>query len=86
MGNFDDVKEAHSVGLSFGKYRAFLELQKVNPDITIDDVKGLTMRQVRDLINNSKNAEIPPTSNENIENNGNKHRHRYRHGTNESSK
>lgn len=86
MGNFDDVKEAHSVGLSFGKYRAFLELQKVNPDITIDDVKGLTMRQIRDLINNSKNAEIPPTSNENIENNRNKHRHRYRHGTNESSK
>lgn len=85
MGNLDDVKEAHSVGLSFGKYRAFLELQKVNPDITIDDVKGLTMREIRDLINNS-NAETPPTSNENTENNGNKHRYRYRHGTNEKAK
>ena len=36
-----------------GKYRAFLELQKVKPDITVDDVKGLTMRQIRDLIGDS---------------------------------
>lgn len=35
------------------KYRAFLELQKVNPDITVEDVKGLTMRQIRDLTGDS---------------------------------
>lgn len=53
MGNYDDVDEAHAAGLSVGKYRAFLELQKMNPDITVEDVKGLTMRQIRDLIGDS---------------------------------
>lgn len=53
MGNYDDVDEAHAVGLSVGKYRAFLELQKVNPDITVEEVKGLTMRQIRDLTGDS---------------------------------
>lgn len=49
MGNYDDVSEAHDAGLSVGKYRAFLELQKVNPDTTVEDVKGLTMRQIREM-------------------------------------
>ncbi len=53
MGNYDDVSEAHAAGLSVGKYRAFLELQKVDPDITVDDVRDLTMRQIRDLIGDS---------------------------------
>lgn len=53
MGNYDDVDEAHAAGLSVSKYRAFLELQKLNPDITVEDVKGLTMRQIRDLIGDS---------------------------------
>lgn len=48
-GHYDDVTEAHAAGLSVGKYRAFLELQKVNPDTTVEDVKELTMRQIREL-------------------------------------
>lgn len=55
--SYHEAHEAHSSGLSVGKYRAFLELQKVNPDITIDDVKGLTMRQIRDLIGGSAETE-----------------------------
>lgn len=51
--NDEDVETAHSLGLSMGKYRAFLELQKVNPEITADDVKEMTMNQIRDLINES---------------------------------
>lgn len=51
--NNEDVETAHSLGLSMGKYRAFLELQKVNPEITADDVKEMTMKQIRDLINES---------------------------------
>lgn len=53
IGNYNDVSEAHAAGLSVGKYRAFLELQKVNPDTTVEDVKGLTMREIRDLIGDS---------------------------------
>lgn len=49
-GNQEDVAKAHSAGLSFGKYRAFLELQKINPDITVEDIKGCTMHEIRDMI------------------------------------
>lgn len=41
---------AHEAGMSFGKYKAFLELQALNPDITAEDIKDLTMRQIRDMI------------------------------------
>lgn len=69
-GNSDDVKEAHSAGISVGKYRAFLELQEVNPDVTLDDIKELTMRQIRDMINKSSDNKEHHNNNEN---NGNKH-------------
>lgn len=49
-GNAEIVDEAHSAGLSCGKYRAFSELQALDPDITVEDVKGWTMRQIRDQI------------------------------------
>lgn len=44
------VQSAHHEGVSFGKYQAFLELQAVYPDITVDDVKNLTMSQIQDLM------------------------------------
>ncbi len=43
--------EAHSSGLSCGKYRAFLELQSLDPDVTVGDVQGWTMREIQDRIN-----------------------------------
>ena len=73
MGNIEEVNAAHASGLSFGKYRAYTELQKADPQITIEDVKGLTMRQIRDLLDQS-------ADDGNMENNGNGNRHRYRHG------
>lgn len=48
-GNKDDIEAAHSAGLSVGKYRAYLELKEENPDITPEDVSGLTMREIRDI-------------------------------------
>lgn len=56
-GNADEVAAAHSSGLSFGKYKVFLELQALEPDITAEDVRGLTMRQIRDRIYALQNAE-----------------------------
>lgn len=41
---------AHEAGLSCGKYRAFLELQLLDPDITPEAVQGMTMREIRELI------------------------------------
>ena len=38
-------ENAHKAGLSVGKYRAFLELKAKKPEITPEEVQGLTMRQ-----------------------------------------
>lgn len=46
----EEAAAAHEVGLSCGKYRAFLELRRLDPDITSETVRGMTMREIRDLI------------------------------------
>ena len=38
------------VGLSCGKYRAYLELHELDPAVTPEDVQGMTMREIRDRI------------------------------------
>lgn len=50
-GNPKEVTAAHEAGMSFGKYKAFLELQALDPDITAEDIRGLTMRQIWNMIN-----------------------------------
>lgn len=49
-GNLEQVEEAHEAGMSCGKYRVYQELQELDPKITIDEVQGMTMREVRDRI------------------------------------
>ena len=46
-GDRGDIAAAHEAGLSFGKYRAFLELQELDPEITVDDVRVMSMRQIK---------------------------------------
>lgn len=46
----DEVENAHEMGLSYGKYSAYLQLQELNPDITPEEVSGMTMREIRDMI------------------------------------
>ena len=45
-----EVSEAHDQGLSCGKYRAFLELQRLDPGITVEEVRGMTMGEILALI------------------------------------
>lgn len=47
------IRSAHHAGLSFGKYRAFLELQPENPNLTVEDVKGMSMREMHELMGKS---------------------------------
>lgn len=47
--NAEDVAEAHSYGLSYGKYTTYLELKDCM-DITPEEVAGMTMRELRDLL------------------------------------
>ena len=51
-----EVEEAHLAGISFGKYRAYLELHEMNPEITVDDIRDLTMREIRDMIEEQSGA------------------------------
>lgn len=46
----EEVAGAHESGLSCGKYRAFLELQRLDPDVTPEQVQGMTMGEIWDLI------------------------------------
>lgn len=46
----EEVAEAHESGLSCGKYKAFLELRRLDPDITPEMVQGMTMREIWELI------------------------------------
>ena len=46
----EEVSAAHELELPCGKYRAFLELQALDPDITAEEVRNMTMRQIRELI------------------------------------
>ncbi len=46
----EEVAGAHGMGLSCGRYRAFLELQLLDPDITPEAVGEMTMREIRELL------------------------------------
>ncbi len=47
----EQVADAHRVGLSHGKYSAFLELQALDPTVTPEAAQDMTMREIRDAIN-----------------------------------
>lgn len=44
------VDDAHEARLSFGKYRAYLELHALDPDVTVEQVRTLSMREIHDRI------------------------------------
>lgn len=46
----EEAAAAHELELPCGKYRAFLELRELDPDITPEEVCNMTMRQIRELI------------------------------------
>ncbi len=44
------MQEAHQYEMSFGKYRACLELQQYDQNVTIEDCHGMTMGDIRNRI------------------------------------
>ena len=48
--NSTEVQTAHEAGISFGKYRAFLELQALDPSVTVEDIRNLPMSAIRQRI------------------------------------
>lgn len=49
--NYNEVEEARNLGISYGKYKVYLELEKLGSNLTIDDIKGMSMKQLRVAIN-----------------------------------
>ena len=43
-----EVEPAHDLGLSYGKYKALLEAQAIDPTMTADRIRDMTMGEVRD--------------------------------------
>lgn len=64
----EEVAPAHGTGLSCGKYRAFMELQFLDPDITPDMVQGMTMREIWELVDRLAADRENETSYDNREN------------------
>lgn len=76
--NASEVSHAHKNGLSYGKYKAYLELRELDPSITPEDIQGMTMKEIRNLINSLSSS----SSNENTDRNpcdGNGHGHGLQH-------
>lgn len=45
--DYGDVSDAHSCGLSYGKYSAYLALHVLDPAVTVEEVQGMTMSEIR---------------------------------------
>ena len=57
----EEITAAHEEGLSCGKYRAYLELKKLDPDVTVDEVRGMTMREIRERIETLSPGQADPS-------------------------
>lgn len=50
-------REAAEAGMGMGRYRAAVELMELDPDMTLEDCASLSMRQLRDLIDECERGE-----------------------------
>ena len=51
LAHQEEMEQAHELGLSYGKYRTLLEMQDFGYEISPDEIKDMTMREIRDLLN-----------------------------------
>lgn len=49
----EEVAQAHELGLSYGKYRAYLDLQEAGISVTAEEVSRMTMREIRQLLDDT---------------------------------
>ena len=71
-GSMEEMHEAHTCGMSFGKYHAYLILKERNPSVTEEEVQGMTMKEIQEQIrlysdsgssgNDSNSQETPDVS------------------------
>lgn len=76
----EEVSAAHESGMSFGKYRAFLELQALDPDVTAEEVQALTMCQIQGRIESLSGSTGSGTSHHHAEGEWGNHDAGHGHG------
>ena len=75
--NHDEVDTAHELGMSFGKYRAYLSLLEVDPDITVEEVEDLSMSEIHDCLHGQSQQQ----NSQNNQQNGQQNQHHgWHHG------
>lgn len=47
----DNSSEAHAHGISTAKYNAYLILKETNPQVSLEEIKSMTMKEIRERIN-----------------------------------
>lgn len=74
-----EAEEAHEAGLGCAKYKAYLELKELDPDITTEEVEEMSMREIRDRISELSGEGSWSGENTESENTGQgkQHRHGY---------
>lgn len=70
---YSELEEAHEVGLSCGKYKAYCILQTLDPDITPEDIMNMTMKEIRDRISELTGDDTIDTEGLNQNGNGGHH-------------
>lgn len=71
----EEVEEAHDVGLSYGKYKAYLKIKSLDPDITLEQVQEMTMKEIHDLIHSLSNNNQNDTDDDQHGHQGSHHGH-----------
>lgn len=51
--DFKDVKDAHHKGLSYGKYKAVMQLKKNHPEIQPENFRNIPMKDIHRMLENS---------------------------------
>ncbi len=72
----EEITDAHKKGLSFGKYKAYLKLLENGYEITEDEIKGMSMKDIKDKLKGHDKEENDSQSHDKNENNhgGNKNK------------
>ncbi len=75
-GNKELKEDAEKNNISFGKYRAYLELLEYDSNIDIEDIRNLSMKEINEMIedsdgNGNKNADGSGNGNSGGNENGN---------------
>lgn len=67
------MQEAHCHNMSFGKYRAYMELAQYDQSVTVEDCHGMTMGEIEDKIETCRGHKGPMNGGNHTGGSGNGH-------------